>query len=160
MGCRLVWEVWFMFSHFVPRSSASKSFQGTLVGNRPEQGSRTAPAPQPPRPGSAAAGLRRHPVLFGLPPVPDGRRLLLMGSGKPVGASTGPESHRLSLPPSPRALLKSVPGGCSDDTLHRRTTALGEAAQFNRSVSAMPEHDSPHFPAPVSMGTAVTLLLR
>jgi hypothetical protein len=52
------------------------------------------------------------------------------------------------------ALTGSVPLG---HTLHSNSDALGSAAQFNRSVSAMPSHDSRNFARPSGQGTADTL---
>ena len=46
------------------------------------------------------------------------------------------------------------------DTLHCSSDVAGSAAQFNRSVSAMPPCLSRTFQTPVHPGTADTLLLR
>ncbi len=46
------------------------------------------------------------------------------------------------------------------DTLHCSSDVAGSAAQFNRSVSAMPPYLSRTFQTPVHPGTADTLLLR
>ena len=46
------------------------------------------------------------------------------------------------------------------DTLHCSMSAVGSAAQFNSSVSAMPPNLPRPFEVPAHPGTADTLLLR
>jgi hypothetical protein len=54
----------------------------------------------------------------------------------------------------------SPAAGDSADTLHCASYIVGEAVQFNSSVSAMPANLSPLFNVLVPQGTADTLLLR
>jgi hypothetical protein len=85
------------------------------------------------------------PVCFCLPPMPAGRRLLLMGSGNAIGAWTSAGSDRPVVAPTPDTLLQSLPGWCSDDTLHCSNTFTGKPVQFNSSVSARSPHPSGNF---------------
>jgi hypothetical protein len=65
-------------------------------------------------------------------------------------------SHR-NLVLCSRSFSSSSTPGYSSDTLHCTNYVLGEAVQFNSSVSAMPEHAPENSRAPVP-DTADTLL--
>jgi len=72
------------------------------------------------------------------------------GTAVPVPGSTG------SLNPWPVRTRAQT----SVNTFHCSSDVAGSAAQFNRSVSAMPDNPKRTFVRPPHPGTADTLLLR
>jgi hypothetical protein len=86
-----------------------------------------------------------------------------MNSGVDNGQrmSESGDGFRLGLVPTRSTGSSRNPLSHSNmDTLHCRSNVTGLAAQFNRSVSAMPPYLSRTFATPVHPGTADTLLLR
>jgi hypothetical protein len=113
-----------------------------------------SPVTRPSQSSTAAAG------VFCLRRPQTRHRLLPMASRSPIRVSARAGESLSRLASSPRTRSGSRPGGCSDDTLHCGLDVGGSAAQFNRSVSAVPPPPSRTFETPVHSGTADTLLLR
>jgi len=84
-----------------------------------------------------------------------------------MGVPAGPEARKFgptALGFGPTDSLHAPPvrtrGETPVDTFHCSSGVAGSAAQFNESVSAMPDHPTRTFVRPPHPGTADTLLLR
>ena len=84
-----------------------------------------------------------------------------------MGVPAGPEARKFgptALGFGPIDSLHARPvhtrGETPVDTFHCSSDVAGSAAQFNESVSAMPDHPIRTFVRPPHPGTADTLLLR
>jgi hypothetical protein len=104
---------------------------------------------------------------FCLLPAKSGRSLFSMRRMRPMGVPAGPEAREFgaAVPvPGSTGSLNPWPvrtrGTTPVNTFHCSSDVADSAAQFNSSVSAMPDHTTRTFATPPHPGTADTLLLR
>ena len=100
---------------------------------------------------------QRRRYDFSLPWAKRWRRLLPMPNAGTVQERIAAPDPGWVAPPAPRLRSSCASAGPGRDTLHFNLDVAGSAAQFNRSVSAMPANPARTFPRPPRQGTADTL---